>query len=308
MNKELKNGLIIGLFSSILSMAVTSVVFLGKNYFDEKNKKEQFAFDVYKKLYDESASKLKKVEKTYAALFSLYSGGFGLTSFEVTKEYHAFYEAISEYSRYISELERYGTNGQIKVAKNLEQWLYGIYSEFSTHFHDAQRVEKNVKKLLLLGDVNSEYFKAVDKRLESDIENLVRNENRIYYSISQGKKLVANSMEQYLNYQFRQAMDMQATGYMINAINQLSEVVKKSNEFRFEKKKLPFMFAEGRAFQTASLEFEGDTAFFERKNVFLKKNIKLKFLSTVIENDPLLQSNLKNRKTKEEKSSNKANS
>ena len=291
MNIDLRNNLIMALVGAILA----SGGFLAKDYFEAEGKKEKFAFELHKKLYDEGATAIKNVNKAYSAIYGLYGENFGLTPTELSEAHIAFSEALDKYSDYIDELERYGSTGQVEVAKNHRQWLWGVYAEFDLHFKTAQQVETRAKDLLLIDDVESEHFKFVNEALESDIERLVRNENRIFYSIGWHKKPVINGLEQYLNYQFREALGIPVTTDMAKSINSLPELSEKSNNFEFKEKKLPFMFAEGRSFQAPTLEFEGETSFFEEKNEVLAHNVKMKFITSAIDSDKQLQKELSKR-------------
>lgn len=292
MNIELKNSLI----TIFVTATLTSSGWLAKDYFESENKKEKFAFELHKKLYDDGASTIKDVNKAYSDLYGLFGEGFGLTPIEFSEKHNAFRKELEKYSDYIDELERYGTTGQVRVAKNHMEWFWGIYSELDLQLKTAQQVESRAKELLLIENIESDHFKFVSDAFESDIERLVRNENRIFYVIGWYKKPVINRIEQYLNYQFREALEMQATADMASAINSLPELTKRSNNFEYKEKQLPFMFAEGRLFQAPTLEFKGDTLFFETKNEMLAQNIKMKFIASAIESDKHLQETLKKRK------------
>ncbi|MCP4550758.1 MAG: hypothetical protein GY834_01685 [Bacteroidetes bacterium] len=293
MNIDLKNNLIMALVGAILA----SGGFIAKDYFETEGEKDKFAFELHKMLYDKGATAIKNVNKAYSALYGLYSEDFGLTPTELSEAHSSFGEALERYSDYIDELERYGTTGQVGVAKNHSKWLWRVYAEFDLHFKIAKQVEKRAKSLFLIDDAESEYFKFVNDALESDIERLVRNENRIFYSIGWHKKPVINGLEQYLNYQFREALGIPATTDMATSINSIPKLSEKSNDFEFKEKKLPFMFAAGRAFQAPTLEFEGDTSFFEEKNEILSYNVKMKFIVSAIEGDKQLQEELSKRKS-----------
>lgn len=297
MNRELKNNVLVALLTATLA----SGGFLARDHFESENEKSRFIFELHKKLYDESASALKKVNKSYSDLYRLYGESFGLTPSELSDKHNDFSEALEKYSNYIDELERYGTTGQVQIAKKHREWLWAIYFEFDLQLKMAKQVEGRVKELLLIEDVESEYFNFVKEALQSDIEKLVRNENRIFYLVGQYEKPVADGFEQYLNYQFREALGISATSDMADTVNSLPKLIKESNSFSFEEKKLPFMFAEGRSFQAPTLEFEGDTSFFEEKNKILSDNVRMKFIASTVKNDEYLREELKKRKLKFEK-------
>lgn len=293
---------------ALVGAIIASGGILVKDYFETESEKEKFAFELHKKLYDEGATVIKNVNKAYSALYGLYGKSFGLTPIEISDAHSDFSEALDKYSGYIDELERYGTTGQVEVAKNHREWLWGVYAEFDLHFKIAKQVEARAKDLLLIDGVESEHFKFVNEALESDIERLVRNENRIFYSIGWHKKPVINGLEQYLNYQFREALGIPATTAMAKSINSLSELSEKSNSFEFKEKKLPFMFAEGRSFQAPTLEFEGETTFFKEKNDVLAHNVKMKFIASAIEGDKQLREELSKRKLEAEEVENELTS
>lgn len=300
MNFKLKNDLILVLVTAVLT---SSGFFMG-NYFEGESKKKKFVFELHKKLYDDGALAIKGVNQAYSDIYGLFGRSFGLAPIEFSDKHSAFRKAVEKYSDYIYELERYGTTGQVNVAKNYREWLWGIYSELDLQFKTAQRVERRAKELLLIENIESDHFKFVSVALESDIERLVRNENRIFYAIGWYKKPVINGIEQYLNYQFRRALDIPATADMESAINSLPELSEKSNSFEYTEKQLPFVFAKGRAFQAPTFEFEGDTSFFKDKDKLLAQNTRMKFISYAIEGDKYLQEILEKR-TKETKSAEK---
>ncbi|HDU8579768.1 MULTISPECIES: hypothetical protein [unclassified Vibrio] len=297
MNSDLKNNLIMALVGAILA----SAGFVAKGYFEAESEKEKFAFNLHKKLYDEGAASMAALNNAYSELYALYGEGYGLTPSELSEKHENLRNSLKDHSDYIGELERYGTTGQIEIAKNHFDWFWGVYSELDLQYKTANQVEKRAKELLLIEDVASEHFDFVDKALESEIERLVRNENRIFYSIGWYKKPVINGIEQYLNLQFREALGLPATKDMAEKINSLPELRQKSNNFEYKEKRLPFMFAEGRSFQAPTLEFQGDTDFFETKNDVLAANVKMKFIASAIENDKWLQEELKRRKTTAQK-------
>jgi len=297
MNKELQNNIII----AIVTSSLTAVGFIGKGWYDEKNRKNQFVAELHKQLYDKGATELDRLNTAYSELQSVFGKGYALTTYELDPAYTKFQEAVESYQRYIKELERFGSSGQVQVAKNLSEWILSLYAEFNLQYKLAEQVQKRVRELLLVENPRSDLFKFVNEALESDLERLVQNENRVYYEVSWYKKPVIIGLEQYFNYQFRSALGLDATVDMAKAINELPELIKRKPESEYSSKKLPFMFAENRALQAPTLVFSGKDDFFRQKNDALKIQAKMKFISLVIENDKQLQDILKKRKVSEGK-------
>lgn len=292
-NKELRNNII----TAVVTAALTASGFLGKDYFDEKNRQKQYIGELHKQLYDKSAVELERINLAYSELQSQLGKGYALTTYELKPSYTNLQESLESYQKYTRELERFGNSGQVQVAKNLSDWIVGLYAEFNLQYKMAEQVQRRAHELLLIENPKSGMFKFVNEALDSELEELVQNENRIYYEVTWYKKPVINGLEQYLNYQFRSAIGLDATQDMVQAINDLPELSKRKPESEYQKKKLSFMFAEGRAFQAPTLEFKGDDNFFKQKNEVLKGQTKIKFLALVLENDKELQVVLKKRKS-----------
>lgn len=292
-NKELRNNII----TAVVTAALTASGFLGKDYFDEKNRQKQYIGELHKQLYDKSAVELERINLAYSELQSQLEKGYALTTYELKPSYTNLQESLESYQKYTRELERFGNSGQVQVAKNLSDWIVGLYAEFNLQYKMAEQVQRRAHELLLIENPKSGMFKFVNEALDSELEELVQNENRIYYEVTRYKKPAINGLEQYLNYQFRSAIGLDATQDMVQAINDLPELSKRKPESEYQKKKLSFMFAEGRAFQAPTLEFKGDDNFFKQKNEVLKGQTKIKFLALVLENDKELQVVLKKRKS-----------
>jgi hypothetical protein len=292
-NRNLRNKII----TVVVTAALTASGFLGKNYFEEKNRQKQYIGELHKQLYDKGATELEKINSAYSELQSLLGKGYALTTYELEPSYTKFQESVESYQKYTRELERFGNSGQVQVAKNLNEWLVGLYAEFNLQYKTAEQVQQRVRELLLIEKLDSDMFKFVNEALDTELERLVQNENRVYYEAEWHKKPVINGLEQYLNYQFRSAIGLDATEDMAKAVNDLPELSKRKPEYEYKEKKLPFMFAEGRAFQAPTLEFKEDDLFFRQKNEALKGQVKMKFVALVIENDKELQELLKKRKS-----------
>jgi hypothetical protein len=56
-SNELRNGILIAL----LTATITAAGFIGKDYFESKNKQKEYIGELYKNLYDKGAKELEKV-------------------------------------------------------------------------------------------------------------------------------------------------------------------------------------------------------------------------------------------------------
>lgn len=292
-NKELRNNII----TALVTAALTTAGFLGKEYIDEKNRQKQYIGELHKQLYDKGAVELEKINSAYSELQSLLGKDYALTTYEFDASYTKLQEAIESYQKYIRELERFGNSGQVEAAKNLEEWVIGLYAEFNLQYNSAEQVQQRVHELVIIENTKSDFFKATNAALDSDMERLIQNENRVYYEAGWFKKPVINGLEQYLNYQFRSAIGLDATADIAKAVNDLPKLSKRKPETEYKESKIPFVFAEGRAFEAPTLEFKGEIGHLKQKDEILKEQVKMKFIAQVIQHDKDIQDLLKKRKS-----------
>lgn len=292
-NKELRNNIIV----AIITSALTSAGFLGKEYFYEKTRQKQYIGELHKQLYDKSAIELENINSAHSDIQSLLGKNYALTTYEFDASYTKLQETIDSYQKYIRELERLGNSGQVQVAKNLEEWVIGLYAEFDLQYKAAEQVQRRVRELLLIENTSSDLFKATSSALDSDIERLIQSENRVYHETRWFKRAVIDGLEQYLNYQFRHAIGLDATTDIAKAINGLPEISKRKPETEYKESSIPFVFAEGRAFGAPNLEFKGEIGHFKQKDEILKERVKVKFIAQVIQHDQGIQELLKKRKS-----------
>lgn len=161
MNKELRNNIT----TAILTASLTAAGFVGKDWYDEKNRNKQFVAELHKQLYDKGAAELDRLNIAYSELQSVFSKGYALTTYELDPAYTKFQEAVESYQRYIKELERFGNSGQVQVAKNLSEWVIGLYAEFNLQYKSAEQVQRRVRELLLVENPKSDLFRFLNERL-----------------------------------------------------------------------------------------------------------------------------------------------
>jgi len=231
----------------------------------------------------------------------LFGNGFALTSYEIKPNLDNFEKALDVYEKHLSELKRLGSSSQIEVAKRYLDWVYSIRRAFNLQYKMATSVEDRVAELLLNKDKDKdeEFIRFIDDALDDEIERLVNAENSLYYGEGHHKRKVLSDFEQYLNYQFRYELGLEATLDMKTAIERLKTVIDESNNFIFKEKHLPFAFASGRQFfsETLTLSKAGDLM--ELKDKQLRHVTKLKFISAVLKHNDSLREELKSKSSKE---------
>lgn len=295
MNKELKNGIILAIVSASFGLSG----FYGSQYYQSETKKTEYRLKLTEKLYEKNYEATEELKKSVDGFILLFGNSFALTSYEIKPKLDDFEKALDVYEKHLSELKRLGSSSQIEVAKRYLDWVYSIRFAFNLQYKMAASVEDRVAELLLNKDKDEELIKFIDDALNDEIERLVNAENSLYYGEGHHKRKVLSDFEQYLNYQFRYELGLEATLDMKTSIERLQTVIDKSNSFVFKEKHLPFAFASGRQFfsETLTLSEAGDLM--ELKDKQLRPMTKLKFISAVLKHNDSLREELKSKSSKE---------
>lgn len=228
----------------------------------------------------------------------LFGEDFALTSYEIKPKLENFEKALSVYEKHVSELKRLGSSSQIEVAKSYLEWVYSIRLVFNLQYKMATSVENRVAELLLNQDENEEFIEFIDNALDTEIERLVRSENTLYYSEGRYKRTVIVKFEQYLNYQFRLDLGLEATLDMKESIESLPKAIEQVN-YVFKEKKLPFAFASGRQMFADTLTLSEAGNLVGQKDQRLRPIVKMKFISAFIENNKILRKELDSKASKD---------
>jgi len=294
-NLELKNNIILVVIASIF----TVIGFFGGQYFQAETKKADYKLKLTEKLYEKNYKSTRELIDSASNVISVFGNGFGLTSKEIQKPLDKFKTSLKAYNDHVLELKRLGTSEQIEVAKNILDRAYSIRINFQLQHDLAASVENRAYELLNVDkESNEDLFNFVNEALDSEIEHLIRSENRIYYSEGAYKIPVIRSLEQYLNYYFRTELGLEATKDMSDSINNLPEKIKASNAFEFTEKLYPFLFAAQRQVFSPELSQKNMGDIMSDKDKYLKQKIKLKFLAEVIADNKELQEKLSSQREK----------
>ncbi|MDH0177343.1 hypothetical protein N7319_19260 [Aeromonas dhakensis] len=295
MNKELKNGIILAIVSASFGLGS----FYGSQYYQSETKKTEYRLKLTEKLYEKNYEATEELKKSVDGFILLFGNSFALTSYEIKPKLDSFEKALNVYEKHLSELKRLGSSSQIEVAKRYLDWVYSIRFAFNLQYKMATSVEDRVTELLLNKDKDEEFIRFIDDALNDEIERLVNAENYLYYGEGHHKRKVLSDFEQYLNYQFRYELGLEATLDMKTAIERLQTTIDKSNNFVFKEKHLPFAFASGRQLfsETLTLSKAGDIM--ELKDKQLRHMTKLKFISAVLEHNDSLREEFKSKSSKE---------
>jgi hypothetical protein len=279
-NIDLKNGIVL----AIIAASFGVIGFFGAQHFQAENKKVEYRLKLTEKLYEKNSKSTRVLVDSISGFIKIFGDDFGLSSKEIVPALEKFNTALKVYEDHVLELKRLATTEQIEAAKRILDWSYSFKFTFQLQHDSAVNIENRAYELLKINKQdNEDAFDFVNKALENELENLIRMENRIYYSEGIYKLSVIRGLEQYLNYYFRFEMGLEATLDMSKSINKLPETIKNSNEFKFSKKVYPYSFAAHRKMFAPELDMSNMGEIMADKDVYLREQVKLEFLRKVID-------------------------
>lgn len=298
MNIDLKNSIIIACISAVFG---ASGYFVTK-YFESEEKKTEYRLKINEKLYNKFSNNIELIKEAESLVISTLNNDYALTRYELKKPVEEFNVATKEYEKYLDELKRYGTTEQIEAVKQLLDWIYSIRAELFLQQKISEQVENTAVRILLTEEKNEQVLEMLNNALNEDITRLIKNENRIYYTIGWYQKPIIRSFEQYINFQFRRNIGLEPTLDMVTAINSLEKLIENKNNFSYKDKTFPFSIASGRYMFAPELELKdaGDLISIKENN--LKELVKLTFLSKISKENKLINNNKKANKSSQSNS------
>ena len=292
----------VAVISIVLTFIMTAIgSYFTYTFIDSRKEHDNFVFENRKELFDESEVNLKNIKKSYSNLILLFADEYVITPDKLSKIHSEFQDSIQSYQEYLVKLQRLGDSNQIIAAKNILNWVWRDYVEVDLQLKMAKSAVEQAESFLFIKEIESDHFKFEKKALSSEIENLVRNENRLFYTLQNYNRPVINKLELYLTWQFRQSLGLEATPDIIKAVSELPSASERSNKHEYIEKARPFVIAEMREFLSEDFTSSGDDEFQNKKNDYYHEASVLKFISFAIENNSSLQEELKRRKEKAEK-------
>ena len=166
----------------------------------------------------------------------------------------------------------------------------------------SEMYQRKISNLLYSSsDFDDEELKKQLKLLDVELDRLIQSENRMYYEVSLYEYPMVKGLEQYLNYQFRDAIGLGITQNIEESINNLSKMKSSKKENEYVESDLPFGLARSRRYSSPTIKFEGDLSNLKIIEELIKEEIRGKFIIQVIENDENLKKLLETRKKQNKK-------
>jgi hypothetical protein len=280
MNKKLRNSILLVLISA----ALTSLGWYAKMMFAEGQRQEQVEYAQNKRLYDDHHSSFSDVENRLRILLSKYGKNYALTTYETQDALNLFLDAKDAYVAFAGELDRYGNDEQIYAVSLVQQTIYGICSELGMLQKNAQRVQKEFIATFQAESNSTESSWHV-RIIESEMDLLIRNENRAYYTLKEYYWPLLNDLEQYVNYAFRRSLNIRQTKSILEAIDRLQG--RNGTTFEYQVKDTPYLVAKNRAMTSPYMIFNASLG--NRIDAAAKSNVLSKFAYQVLDKNKYLQ-------------------
>lgn len=275
------NLLVLGLVIICLIWLIFSNSFIAKHqsYFQNRN---EYAFDTQKKLFEKSFAHLVIIDTCYRRLSDSLISGPALTPNEINNLSRDFKSSLASFSDFSKEVERTGSDTQIQMVNNILQWALTDYSFLLMYKDKADEVFNTLKHLTEIKNKKSDLFVALNNSFERQLDELIEQENELYFSIALYRYPAFNQMDQVFNSQFRVLIGVANHQTSQEALQKLQFLLKKSQEFKYEHNKYPYVIAQARRSISPDFKTNVDDVLTD-KNLQLKQTIKLKYFNYVIQ-------------------------
>lgn len=291
----INNALVLSIFTGIL---IGVPGYFGKSYFDSLSKKDdqtqQYKNDTYKKLYEKSKPEIIALHKSKNELFSLLQNHYAISTFEIEKPLLNFKKAIISYDGYVSELEFYGNSNQIKSAKQIQEWSYEAYYQFSDQLELAKKVQRSMHDMIIgsyqdPAPQNPEgYIKFHLDKIQNELDKMIQGENKLYYEYRNFDIPVFKLLSDQLIYNFRDPIGLGMTSEIAESYKIVSKIDQLKENSKYQDSQIPYVVAESRSFLSNDFSANNDVLL-KQKNSLLKVEILGKLMNYVSENDPYIK-------------------
>jgi hypothetical protein len=259
------------------------------------SRKEEFARQAYRTLFDKGASSLAALNASYDKIQEALSASYALAPDEADALELDFKNSLKQFDEFTGEVERLGTDSQIKATHSIRQWVISDYASLFQYARLVRETAGIAAELLRDGNPRGEFFKLRNKTYGEKLDELIETENQLYFAVTDYRQPVLKRLVQYFNLEFRDSMGLGSNVAIEKALAELPEAVDRSKTFKYEKKKYPYLVAEARRMVVPNITMDVEDEFFGQKDQYLKDQLRWKYLDAAIKGDPGLRELLEKR-------------
>jgi len=296
--ERFKIGAIVMVATIILfAAAIITLAIISSNERSQRSK-EEFTRQTYKPLYDKGATSLAALNASYDKIQEALSATYALTPKDVDALVQDFDNSVKQFDEFTREVERLGNDPQIAATHSIREWVLADYASLHQYARHVNEAEGIAKELLWDRNPKGEIFRLRNKSLGDKLDELIEAENQLYFAISDYHQPVLRRLVQHFNLEFRDPMGLGSTSTIEKALYELPEAVNQSKTFKYEKKKYPYLVPGTRRMVVPNIEMNGtggDDEFLTQKNLYLKDELRWKFVNAAIEGDQALREDLERR-------------
>ena len=297
-------------WASVIGLVLTVIFYVepfGSSNSEEENLSDTLKFSKHQDLYEQSTKAFGDVYIAYETLIDLLDNEYLLTSASYKDVSNKFRDAIDSFEIYTKSIKKYGASEQVRIANGVLSWLWNDYRSLTLHTSKIEQLNNRIADTLITDRPQAEQLKDILEFITPELLNLISFENNLYFSVRDYNREIIRSLESYLSHEFRVSLGLGEEQTMIEDINNIPALITKSNSFKFEQEKIPFVLAESRKNFSSSISFgEGALDLLNDKEQYLRSVAKLKFISDTIESNEALKDHMLAVKEKLESKQNKS--
>jgi len=248
-------------------------------------RRDEFAFDTYRTLFDQGDAAMSSLNASYDRIEKTLYENYGLGAHEADALKQDMEGSVRQLEEFSEEVKRLGNDEQVAAVHNIRECVMSDYSRLYRYASLAREASEMAGGLVQHKGAKGKAFKAHVEGYEKKLDELIEEENELFFFVTQYNQPVLDRLQQLFNMQFRNSLGLGSNDAIRKALAELPEVAGRRRTFKYEKKEHPYVVAETRRFLSANVAITDHTDFLKEKNEYLKQGLMLKYIASALGDD-----------------------
>ncbi|GLH74905.1 hypothetical protein GETHLI_34070 [Geothrix limicola] len=246
-----------------------------------------------KLLYDRGAEALKSIHQAYGELLSILANpDFGVPTSIYDPAYQKIGEATFKLGEFNQDLARLTDQRKVQAGEEVYSWAQVMLVKASLHRQRIESVEKATTELVSCQKREGAFYSRLQRELNDNIEELIRSENELYFSLRDFDLEALGAVEQGVNISFKEALSLAPVPSMYEQYARRQVLMTKAKAYRFKASEASFVIARVRAY-TDPEYLSHDQSTLSRDTAFYRKlQVMNKFIVDALKKNPKLNQSL----------------
>lgn len=246
-----------------------------------------------KLLYDRGTEALKNIHQTYGVLLGvLVNPDFGIPLTTYDPLYQKIGDATVKLGEFNQDLSRLTDQRKVQAGEEAYSWAQTMLIKTSLHRQRIEAAEKAATDLVSCQKRQGAFYSSLQREFADSIEELVRSENELYFSLSNFDLEALRAIEQGLNIAFKESLALEPVPSMYEQYAGRYEMMAKAKAYRFKVSKESFIIARTRIYTGPETRIHDESTLARDQASYLKLQVMNKFIVNCLRQNPKLNQSL----------------